>query len=133
MGWRSSQFTSNEGKHARQEILKVFQDGGVDALVSMKVLDEGIDIPACKTAFILASTRNPRQYVQRRGRILRKSKGKEFAVIHDFVVLPAIGSPKSSASKQLIAAELERISDFQLLALNKKEVHETLLHMGMNQ
>ncbi|MFK5947394.1 MAG: DEAD/DEAH box helicase family protein, partial [Methylococcales bacterium] len=131
MTWRTSQFTSNENKREREKILQTFYVGGIDALVSMKVLDEGIDIPACRTAFILASTRNPRQYVQRRGRILRKAEDKEFAVIHDFVVLPSAGREDSSASKQLIRAELERINDFLMLALNKKQVNEELKMLGV--
>lgn len=61
----------------RKEILDNFKLGIVDALVAMKVLDEGIDVPACRTAYILASSKNPRQYVQRRGRVLRKFSGKE--------------------------------------------------------
>lgn len=125
-GWKTSHFTSGEGKREREEILQSFLVGGVDALVSMKVLDEGIDIPACQTAFILASTRNERQYVQRRGRILRKHEGKEYAVIHDFVVMPAEGWEASNASKSLIKAEKVRLNDFINLAINKKECYETL-------
>ena len=129
--WRTSQFTSYESKSDRQKIMQTFFAGGIDALVSMKVLDEGIDIPACRTAFILASTRNPRQYVQRRGRILRKSENKKFSVIHDFVILPAIGSEDAALSRRLIRAEMERVYDFLSLALNKREVDEELKRIGV--
>src|SRR5690606_5491264 len=70
-GWHTSRFTSEESPVERKRIMQNFVEGAIDALVSMKVLDEGIDVPVCDKAFILASTRNPRQYVQRRGRILR--------------------------------------------------------------
>ena len=100
-------------------------------MVSMKVLDEGIDIPACKTAFILASTKNPRQYVQRRGRILRRFQGKDYAVIYDFVILPAAGREEALASKNLVKSELERINDFMLLAKNKLEAHKELERLGI--
>lgn len=120
-GWRVSRFTSQESKLERRRILDAFSAGSIDSLVSMKVLDEGIDIPACKSAYILASTRNPRQYVQRRGRILRKAEGKRFATIHDFMVLPAPDSSSTSASKRLIKAELERAHEFITLARNSKD------------
>lgn len=125
-GWRISQFTSLEKTNERKSILESFLVGGIDALVSMKVLDEGIDIPACKAAFILASTKNPRQYIQRRGRILRKFEGKDFAVIYDFVISPAKGWEESPASKKLVRSELDRIKDFMLLAKNKLEIDEEL-------
>ena len=129
--WRTSQFTSLEKTNERKLILKSFLVGGIDALVSMKVLDEGIDIPACKTAFILASTKNPRQYVQRRGRILRRFEGKDFSVIYDFVILPAAGWEETPASKKLVKSELERINDFMLLAKNKREAHKELEELGV--
>ena len=109
--------------------MSAFKDKTIDALVAMKVLDEGIDVPACKTAYILASTKNPRQYVQRRGRILRKSKNKHFSTIFDFVVLPTNESP---ASKKLKLSEAERINDFALLAVNKLEIEQLIEEHGLS-
>jgi superfamily II DNA or RNA helicase len=129
--WRVCKFTSREKTKERKSIMSSFVSGGIDALVSMKVLDEGIDIPVCKTAFILASTKNPRQYVQRRGRILRKFPGKSYANIYDFVVLPAIGYEKSSASIKLVRSEKERVNDFMLLSKNKSDVYEELQRNGI--
>ena len=122
-GWKTSQFTGRVSRSERKFLMAAFKDKTIDALVAMKVLDEGIDVPACKTAYILASTKNPRQYVQRRGRILRKAENKHLATIYDFVVLPA---NDSSASKKLKLSEAERINDFALLAVNKLEI-ETLI------
>ena len=91
----------------------------------MKVLDEGIDVPACQRAYILASTKNPRQYIQRRGRVLRKFHNKNSASIYDFVVLPC-KDYATKYKKSLLKSELERIRDFTLLATNKVEI-ETII------
>lgn len=127
-GWHSSRFTSEEGRSERRSIMKNFEEGSIDALVSMKVLDEGVDVPVCDKAFILASTRNPRQYVQRRGRVLRIHKDKELALIYDFVVLP---SERSPALDRLIEAELERIDDFMLLAINRNQVEKEVNSLAL--
>ena len=130
-GWRTSQFIGSTPPSVRKEILDNFKLGIVDALVAMKVLDEGIDVPACRTAYILASSKNPRQYVQRRGRVLRKFSGKEKAIIYDFVVLPN-AEIHSDFAKKLKSSELERIRDFALLARNKSEIESILDKMEMN-
>ena len=68
-------FTSREANKTKKDILENFRVGSIDAMVAIRCLDE-IDIPACRTAFLLASTRNPRQFIQRRGRILRRATEK---------------------------------------------------------
>lgn len=129
-GWITSRFTSAETAKERVQIMNNFKDGNIDALVSIKVLDEGFDVPACSTAFILASTKNPRQYVQRRGRVLRKQAGKQKATIFDFVVLPFTYEGKSS-SYLLVRSELERVDDFCKLALNRASVEKKIDELGM--
>ena len=57
-------------------------------LAAIKCLDEGVNIPSIRTAFMLASTTNPKEYIQRRGRLLRKAQGKDYAEIFDFITLP---------------------------------------------
>lgn len=118
--WRSSKFTASESKSERDRILSNFTDDFIEALVSIRVLDEGIDIPSCSTAFLLASSRNERQYVQRRGRILRKSTGKNIATIHDFICLPPPGLVDGIA-KGLVSAELMRFNEFSRLAENASQ------------
>jgi len=121
-GWVSSRFTSKEKGHKlRESIMSTFKDESIDALVTMKVLDEGIDIPACRQAFILASTKNERQYIQRRGRVLRKDDSKTEAEIYDFVVLPA-ENHNSKASEKLKDSERQRVYDFCGLATNKVDI-----------
>lgn len=107
--------TSMEGdRPAALEWFKTF--GGV--LVSIKCLDEGIDIPAVTHAFILASSQNPRQFIQRRGRVLRKSGQKQLAVIHDAIVVP-VDANEESDQISLLKAELIRALQFADSALNK--------------
>ena len=72
----------------RERILNQFSQGKIDILLAMKILDEGVDIPVTKNAIFCASTGNPRQYIQRRGRVLRKSDGKSYANIFDIIVAP---------------------------------------------
>lgn len=112
-GVRVSPFTSEENRSQRREILRRFKVGETDALVAIRCLDEGIDVPACRTAYLLASSKNPRQFVQRRGRILRKSEGKDYAKIFDFVVvLPENYVSSSQDASDFLRNELGRVADF---------------------
>lgn len=129
-GVRVAKFTSEETASERKKIMADFKEMNIDALVAMKVLDEGIDVPVCSSAFILASTRNPRQYVQRRGRVLRKSEGKQSALIVDFVVLPQEGRT-SHFSQNLKNAELQRIEDFKYTASNTDYVEQRIIELGI--
>ena len=127
LGWDVSRFTSRESRSTRLDILDNFRLGIIDAMVAIRCLDEGIDVPACSTAYILASSRDPRQFVQRRGRILRRSPGKELATIHDFiVVLPDDFETVSEYAKRLIKSELTRVAEFSSLSQNRPEAYSTL-------
>ena len=126
-GWSVSHFTAHESRGDRQRILDSFRIGAIDALVAMKCLDEGIDVPDCRTAFILASSRNPRQFIQRRGRILRRSEGKLHATVHDFLpLLPSNGMGSDSAERSLVLNELKRVAEFASLSLNPTEAIDAL-------
>ena len=114
----SYQFTSEEtGSSQSQAILQKFDSGDYQVLTSMRVLDEGVDIPETDTAFLLASSTVEREWVQRRGRILRNSPGKDFANLHDFLVVPPDATSSSGAS--LLRSELRRASAFADLAENE--------------
>lgn len=127
LGWDVSRFTSRESRTERERILENFRLGIIDGMVAIRCLDEGIDVPACGTAYILASTRDPRQFVQRRGRILRRSPGKDSATIHDFiVVLPEGQEDVSSYAKQLMKSELARVAEFSSLSQNRAESYRSL-------
>lgn len=104
-------------------ILKMFASGDLQVLLSMKCLDEGVDIPRAQYAIFCSSTGNPRQFVQRRGRVLRKCAEKEKAYIWDLVVIPPDLSQNSSpADKSLFRNEVKRIVNFANLADNKIDI-----------
>ena len=116
-----NQFIS--GMKDRDEILKQFQNGEIDVIASMKCLDEGVDIPRAETAIFCSSTGNPRQFIQRRGRILRKHPAKKHAVIHDLVVVPDYenqieGSDTFDLEKGMVRTELVRVMYFASLSKN---------------
>lgn len=127
LGWKVSRFTARESRRDRDLILDAFKTAAIDGLVAIKCLDEGIDVPACDTAYILASSRDPRQFIQRRGRILRRSPGKTLAHIHDYVVvLPEDAHDESGAARKLITAELKRVAEFSGLAENRNQAYAAL-------
>ena len=82
-------FTYREAAPERRRLLGLFASGRIDVLVAIRCLDEGVDVPQTETAFILASSSNSREFIQRRGRILRRSRGKTSATIHDFIAIPS--------------------------------------------
>ena len=86
----------------------------------MKCLDEGVDVPRSELAIFCASTGNPRQFIQRRGRVLRTHKDKRYAVIHDLVVIPGVNfDPECyELEKSLVLTEVKRVRDFALLSEN---------------
>jgi superfamily II DNA or RNA helicase len=90
--------------------------GGI--LVSIRCLDQGVDIPEISHALILASSQNPRQFIQRRGRVLRTAPGKFGATIHDAIVIPPsiYDEPEQMA---LARAELQRAIEFSDSAVNR--------------
>ena len=129
------QYTSNTSN--RNDVIKGFQQGKIDVLTSMKCLDEGVDVPRSELAIFCASTGNPRQFIQRRGRVLRTHPEKTFAVIHDLVVVPNIDDESTfEMEKNMIKKELERVVDFSNLAINKidtyNELRPILNHYNLN-
>ena len=104
----------------RNEILDKYAKGEIEVLTSMKCLDEGVDVPRSEMAIFCASTGNPRQFIQRRGRILRKHPDKHLAIIHDLVVAPEINSSMENYNmeRSLLRGELNRVRDFAVLSEN---------------
>jgi superfamily II DNA or RNA helicase len=98
----------------RHETLRWFErNGGI--LVAIKCLDEGVDIPAVTHALILASSKNPREYVQRRGRVLRRHPGKALAYVHDAIVLPnemILDAHDEDVGAKIVLGELSRAIEF---------------------
>jgi superfamily II DNA or RNA helicase len=106
--------------------------GGI--VVSIRCLDEGIDIPSVSHALILASSQNPRQFIQRRGRVLRTAPGKDLAFIHDAIVVP-IGSDEEPEQAALSRSELARALEFSESAINRDagaELREIAQRLGID-
>lgn len=120
------QFTSKETDRPR--ILDDFTTGKTNVLVAMKCLDEGVDIPRAENAVFISSTGNPRQFIQRRGRILRTHPDKPKACIHDLVVAPYIDPffETFRMERSLINNELRRVRDFAQLSDNPEYAKTTL-------
>lgn len=131
LGMKVAKFTSEETIEERSAIKQHFKDGDdLQGIVAIKCLDEGVNIPGIQTAFILASTTNPKEYIQRRGRVLRKSPqtGKEFAEIYDFVTLPrpldevsGLTEDQMKRDLSLVKNELARVTEFGRLAMNSMD------------
>jgi superfamily II DNA or RNA helicase len=125
-------FTAEENTKERRQLLTDFADGKLQGLVAMKCLDEGVDVPSTKTAYILASSSNPREFIQRRGRILRKAPDKEFSVVHDLIAVPPItygiarSSPTFETERHIVRKELQRFKEFADLAQNKYQAVEVI-------
>lgn len=132
LGMEVARFTSQENIETRAMIKEQFLKGDrLQAIVAIKCLDEGVNIPGIRTAFILASTTNPKEYIQRRGRVLRKAKNKDIAEIYDFITLPrpldevsSLTAEQAQRDKALVRNELARIKEFGRLAENSMVSNE---------
>lgn len=133
-GMEVAKFTSEENMETRATIKEQFQKGDrLQAIVAIKCLDEGVNIPGIRTAFILASTTNPKEYIQRRGRVLRKAENKPFAEIYDFVTLPreldsvsGLTAEQAQRDLSLVKNELARIKEFGRLSMNSMEANDLI-------
>lgn len=117
MGIKTHRFDSTLNRGTRQEVLKDFEKGIIEVLVAIKCLDEGVDVPATRQAYFLASTSNPREFVQRRGRVLRKHPNKNKSIIYDFIVLPE--NEEFGLVENIAKKEIPRFAEFSLSAVNK--------------
>lgn len=123
LGMRCASYTARTSATRRKELIEEFDSGFIQVLVAIRCLDEGVDIPSTRTAFILASSTNPRQFVQRRGRVLRRHSFKSRAEIHDFFVTPPADAMVKGASgyedaRSLVRSQVHRAAEFASLAEN---------------
>jgi superfamily II DNA or RNA helicase len=123
-------FTEEEDTDERPALLDEFDRGNFDTLVAMKCLDEGVDVPSTREAILMSSTGNPKQFIQRRGRVLRHAEGKEKAIIHDIMVVPTLSDDLSADVKELeqkiLSKELGRFEEFASNADNEIEARNTI-------
>ena len=130
LGYRVNTYTAETPVVEREELRRQFETGNLQGLVAIRCLDEGVDIPAVQTAVILASSSNPRQFIQRRGRILRPYPGKERATLFDMIVLPPdLGRETLEVERNLLKKELRRFLEFADLADNAGEARVKLLQL----
>lgn len=138
-GMSVTRFTSEESLQDRQNIKKYFALGQYQAVTAIRCLDEGVNIPGIETAFILSSSRNPKEFVQRRGRLLRKSEGKKKAYIYDFITLPRpledVMPDDFESDKSILIGEVARMIEFGRLADNEGDTehmkNEIMLAYGV--
>lgn len=129
LGIRVAPYTAETPLEERKGLSRALDIGEVQGLVAIRCLDEGVDIPSITTAFILASSRNPRQFIQRRGRILRRASGKESAEIFDMIVVPPSEATTSDSERNLLQNELIRFAEFADLALNGGEARAVIFDL----
>lgn len=134
LGWEKRlevhRFTARENTRTRQRLLREFASGEIRALVAMHCLDEGVDVPSTRTAYILASSSNPRQFIQRRGRVLRKADGKRHARVFDLVTIPpppdTFSEEGLKSERSILRRELRRFVEFAETAQNKQEAYDVI-------
>lgn len=144
LGMKVARYTSKENIEERKIIKERYKNGDdLQAVVAIKCLDEGVNIPSIERAFILASSTNPREYIQRRGRVLRKFPGKKYSYIYDFIVVPVNLNNISDYSEEFLnnfktleKNEIERIKEFSSLSENSHEsddlINEITDSFGIN-
>lgn len=121
-------FTYEEGEEERDMLLEQFAEGTHEALVAMKCLDEGVNVPATRTAILMSNSGNPMQFIQRRGRVLRHAEGKERAVIYDMIVVPTLSPDEDTrkSEQNILSKELERFEEFAANAINEHSARNSI-------
>ena len=112
-------YTSDESN--LKDLLRGFSEGRIDLLYAMKMLDEGVDVPRAEVGIFCSSTGNPRQFIQRRGRLLRKHSKKSYATIYDMIVIPRLSNDSSAffnMEKNMVTNEIRRVAYFASLSMN---------------
>jgi len=121
--------SSDENSAQREKAINEFASGDIDAIVSMRVLDEGVDIQTAERAILMSSSKNPRQYIQRAGRVLRKSPGKKMAEIFDIIVYAdpvKVGSQIEKIERVAIKGEIMRAMYFTQWAQNNLDCYKAI-------
>lgn len=136
-GIRVHRFTVNESTEERRQLLESFATGELQALVAIRCLDEGVDVPSTHVAYLLASSSNPREFIQRRGRILRKAPGKQYAVVHDMITVPSLSYRKRLGSREafnverrILKRELARFREFAEASKNHFQANDVIWNLA---
>lgn len=129
LGLKVAAYTHRTPLEDRGDLRSQLDSGDLDGLVAIRCLDEGVDIPSIDKAVILASSQNPRQFIQRRGRVLRPAPGKFGAEIYDMIVTPPRSFLWSESERRMLQSELRRFSEFAALAENAGEARASMLEI----
>ena len=128
LGFRVNSYTAETPLPEREKLRQQFESGELQGLVAIHCLDDGVDIPAICHGVILASTGNPRQFIQRRGRVLRPHPKKKEATIFDLIVIPPqLDRATWEVERKLLQKELKRFLEFGKLAKNAESATQKLL------
>lgn len=108
----------------REYLLDNFDKGNYHVLVAIKCLDEGVDVPSTRNAILMCSSGNPKEYIQRRGRVLRRHPGKDRAIIYDFSAVPNINDSRLNieTEQRMFNSQLKRLTEFASDSMNESEV-----------
>jgi superfamily II DNA or RNA helicase len=111
-----------------EERIDRFKKRELDFLVGQKIFDEGVSIPEVRNAIMMYSFDRVRQFVQRRGRVLRTSKntGKKYAKIFDVIVLPQRSNLSEMQQEEILRRETRRYEDFCKYAMNGNEAKKVI-------
>lgn len=121
-------FTFEEDESERETLLRGFDKGQYNALVAMKCLDEGVNVPSTRQAILMSNSRNPKQFIQRRGRVLRRYEGKDMARIYDMIVVPSLNPSREiiESEGKILKKELKRFEEFAATAKNEIEAKNAI-------
>lgn len=125
----ASRIVGIRGNTEREENIDQFRDGKIQVLIGLKCLDEGIDIKNARIAILMASSTNPREYVQRVGRVIRVAKGKEYSEIYDLIVTTM---QNDSSNNKILEKEAKRTKLIASNAINYDEVKEVFARNGVD-
>lgn len=125
-----NEIVGGDSADTRLAKIQAFSEGKMNMLFAMKCLDEGVDVPRAEIGIFTSSTGNPRQFIQRRGRILRRHDDKQKAIVYDLIVVPSFRANKTDSAfemeRNLVRSELARVAHFASLALNYNEAEDAL-------
>ena len=116
-------FTSSNTPQEKELILEDFTNGDYDGIVSMHCLDEGTDIPSASKAILMCNSTNPREFIQRVGRVIRRSENKSFADVYDMIIKPSKNSEFKETEKDIFEKEKNRTDMIGSCAINKADYY----------
>ena len=123
------------GLSEREYILENFAEGKYEILVAMKCLDEGVDVPQARKAILMASSGNPREYIQRIGRVIRRYKGKRNAIIYDLIVNPSTKGKSSEFAdleNRIFEKEINRYKEIAKISMDSAEAMKLINNLVFN-